>query len=637
MPAIVISHSHHRPKHNGARQDMAMTWARAGCVVLMPDHLGHGERRQHPFGDGEGHDYHFRYDAGIELHLVGESLMGWMVWDLLRGVDVLLVRADVDPERIVLISEPAGGGDVAAVTAALDKRITAVMVQNFGGPEPETPYPLPADAGESFDYTGGGSWESTRNLRLSARDGFLPWTIVASIAPRRLIYYHEFYWDRTHDPVWNRLQQIFAFYGAEDSLTGLAGHGFVVGSAPENTHWLAESRELLYPIFERWFRIASPGQEFSQRRPEEELHCLTPQARRELLPKSLHDILKVQASQQIENARSEYERRSPEEARTLLKKVWSDLLGNVAATRPAILKEGPRSGDKIGSVTVERLHLETEPGILVPTLLLLPPRAAWQKLPVVFGVAQGGKEALLKHRSEMIADLLTAGIAICLPDVRGTGETRPDDGRDRRSTATSLSSSEWMLGRSLLGSRLADLRSVLGYLCGRPDLDRQRIGLWGDSFAPINPPETDFAVPHTAASRPAQSEPLGGLLALLGALYEDDVRVVCVRGGLTDYQSVLQSPFCYVPHDVVVPGVLAHGDLVDVAAALVPRPVRLEGMVDGHNRAASAEDLAAAYEPARRAYLKQKAEPQLQLLPLQNSTASAAAWLQAQLGWDGRR
>ena len=37
---------------------------------------------------------------------------------------------------------------------------------NFGGPQPETQFPLPADAELSFNYAGGGSWESTRNLPL---------------------------------------------------------------------------------------------------------------------------------------------------------------------------------------------------------------------------------------------------------------------------------------------------------------------------------------------------------------------------------------------------------------------------------------------------------------------------------------
>ncbi len=56
-------------------------------------------------------------------------------------------------------------------------------------------------------------------------------------------------------------------------------------------------------------------------------------------------------------------------------------------------------------------------------------------------------------------------------------------------------------------------------------------------------------IPYTAAKRPTLSEPLGGLLALLGGLYEDDVRAVLIRGGLSDYQSLLDSPFTYVPFD----------------------------------------------------------------------------------------
>ena len=78
----------------------------------------------------------------------------------------------------------AGGGDPAAVTAAIDPRVKAAVPFNFGGPQPETVYPLPDDAERSFNYIGEGSWESTRNLRLSARDGFLPWVIVGAASPR---------------------------------------------------------------------------------------------------------------------------------------------------------------------------------------------------------------------------------------------------------------------------------------------------------------------------------------------------------------------------------------------------------------------------------------------------------------------
>ncbi len=85
MPGILICHSHHNPKTQSELQDMGVVWARAGCYVLVMDQLGHGERRQHPFRTSADYDesfkvsrqdYYFRYNVGIQLHLIGESLIG---------------------------------------------------------------------------------------------------------------------------------------------------------------------------------------------------------------------------------------------------------------------------------------------------------------------------------------------------------------------------------------------------------------------------------------------------------------------------------------------------------------------------------------------------------------------------------
>jgi len=181
-----------------------------------------------------------------------------------------------------------------------------------------------------------------------------------------------------------------------------------------------------------------------------------------------------------------------------------------------------------------------------------------------------------------------------------------------------------MLGQPLVGARLRDLRAVLKYLRRRKDIGAERIALWGDSLAPVNPAERDLKVPLDADKQPHLAEPLGGLLALFGALYEDDVKAVYVRGGLDGYRSVLSSPFVYVPHDVIVPGALTAGDLCDVAAALAPRPLRLEGLVDGLDCTVKADALARTYEPARAAYRAAKAERNLQLT---DEPPSAARWL----------
>src|SRR5262249_17301969 len=162
--------------------------------------------------------------------------------------------------------------------------ITAVVPFNFGGPQPETNYPLPAGAERRFNYAGSGSWESTRNLRLSARDGFLPWVIVGAVAPRPLVYAHEFAWDREHDPVWARLEKIYAWYDARDRLASVHGRGRVTGKPPEASHCNnigPLQRESIHDAFKHWFGIDPPVKEPKERHSVEELTCLTPALARE--------------------------------------------------------------------------------------------------------------------------------------------------------------------------------------------------------------------------------------------------------------------------------------------------------------------------------------------------------------------
>jgi dienelactone hydrolase len=551
-----------------------------------------------------------------------------MAWDLMRGVDLLLGRPGIDKERIILLGAVAGGGDPAAVTAALDPRVTAAAPFNFGGPQPETPYPLPADAEDTFNYAGGGSWESTRNLRLSCRDGFLPWVIVGAVAPRRLVYGHEFSWDREHDPVWARLEKIYGFYDARDHLAAATGRGKLSGQPPESTHCNnigPEHRKPIYAALKKWFDMPEPTKESMNRRPAEDLLCLTEADR----PRPLHELAAELGDERSAAARRRLAGLTPGERRQRLRQDWARLLGDVEP------KDQPKAtageSGKVGTVGVERVVLEVEPRVVVPLVLLLPPRKEGAKLPVVVGLAQGGKQTFLKERAEAVAALLEGGAAVCLPDVRGTGETRPaDDSRGRTGPATAISSAELMLGQTLVGARLRDLRSVLSYLRARPELDAGKVALWGDSFAAVNPPDRNLAVPLDADPFPALAEPLGGLLALLGALFEDGVRAVTVRGALTGYRSVLEGPFFYVPHDVVVPGALTAGDLADVASALAPRPLRLEELVDGLNRAAPPDAVVKTYEPARAAYREARAEDQFRV-EAAGQGDSVAKWLLARL------
>ena len=77
---------------------------------------------------------------------------------------------------------------------------------------------------------------------------------------------------------------------------------------------------------------------------------------------------------------------------------------------------------------------------------------------------------------------------------------------------------------------------------GTRDVDGRKLGLWGDSFAPVNPPRfplDELIGWQVGPDIEYQGEPMGGLLALLGGLYEDKVCAIAARRGLAAYSSVL--------------------------------------------------------------------------------------------------
>ncbi|MEX0715744.1 MAG: acetylxylan esterase [Planctomycetaceae bacterium] len=629
MPGIIICHSHHRPKTQGELQDMGMNWARKGCAVLVMDQLGHGERRSHPFASADDYmgefaisrqDYHFRYDTGIQLHAIGDSLIGWMVWDLMRGVDLLCARDDVDDQKIILLGAVAGGGDPAGVAAALDPRIACVVPFNFGDL-----YGRPAEGADDpqtgLDAFGGGSWESTRNLRNSTRDGFAPWVIVAAPAPHPFVDAHEFGMTPGKEAAWERLRRIYGdFYDKPDHLAQTVGRGNVRLRPPEGTHCTNIGqfhREQFYPAFEKWFGIPDPRPEYSNRVEESRLLCLEGEGAKNVERPPLHLVAGRVADVRAAGFRTRWD--DSLDCWALTRAKWSNALGNVEPVATAKLES--RGKEMAGNVSIERLVLHVERDIRVPALLLKPANAKddTEKLPVVVAVAQAGKSAFLNERADVIAALLEGGVAVCLPDLRGTGETDPGSSRARNTPASSLASTEMMFGGTLLGARLRDLRTLLAALRKRDDVDSARIALWGDSFAPMNAADRPVRVPRDVPNMPAQSEPLGHLLVLLAGLFDGEniAAFASARGGLTNYRDLLESEFVHLPLDAHVPGAIPAGDLSKLAYASTP--LRLSGLVNGRNQRVSPQEARAAYDYGAREGVihAQDAEPD----------ASLAEWL----------
>lgn len=583
-PGFLLSHSHHTGRTQGELQDMGMTWARAGGVVLVPDHLGHGERRQHPLRTEKDYpqpfkvgrqDYYHRYVTNLQLSAVGDSLMGWMVWDLMRGIDVLLQHSGVDHDRVILLGAVAGGGDPAGVTAALDARVTCVVPYNFGGWQPESS--VTANPDREFAWFGDGYWESTRGLRNGARDGFAHWVIVGGVAPRPVVYAHEFAWNPATDPAWPRLQKVFGLYGGADKLGFAHGGGGVKGQPPESTHCThigAVHRKMVYPYLAKWFGMPPPA-EYSQRLPSDELACVPTRAEAKRFNTQLPDVLEAIARERVAHVTRRLAAVRPEERPALLRKEWALRLGGVEPGADPKVFVGKAEGVPNGDL--ERYALEPEPGVTLPVLLLVPHRKAPH--PVVVMVAQEGRAAFLKRRAADIDRLLQAAVAVCLVDVRGTGESKVGASGDRTGSRTSLAQTEQILGRTVLGNQLRDVRSTLAWLRGTGRFQPDRLFVWGDSFT-----EPYFTPPQPVpldVTQPRHAEPGAGTLALLAGLFDEDLRGVVSRGGLAEYAGLVESPV-QVPLDAVVPGAVAAGDLRALLTVLGERASG-RNAVDGRN------------------------------------------------------
>lgn len=124
LPAIICL-----PGTNGTRQHLTDTllklgpfprtgWARAlareGFVTISLDYRGSKERHQNIFTEA------------VREQLAGRSYMGLLVYDVMRAVDYLQTRADVDRTRIGVTGFSLGGA-MAWYAAAADPRLRVVV------------------------------------------------------------------------------------------------------------------------------------------------------------------------------------------------------------------------------------------------------------------------------------------------------------------------------------------------------------------------------------------------------------------------------------------------------------------------------------------------------------------------------
>ncbi len=516
--------------------------ARKGYVVLAYDPFGQGERIEYPGsrpgestieGGGTGeHEY-----AGRRLILLGANFGLFRAWDGIRGIDYLLTRADVDPERIGCCGQ-SGGGTLTQFLAALDRRIGAAVVsqgntENLAQDNVEPP---------------GSADDAEQNIVPALSREIDRADLLYAFAPKPLlvlITLHDA--GHTYSPeyvagsigVVDEYKRAYELLGASDRVSLQATtlrHGYVY-----------EMRRATYAWFNRWFEINDADD-------DETSQAVEPDAALLVTPSGF-----VTTSYGGETALS-LTRRMAEAVHTPSSRAADDLRKRVRSVLGIEQSHGAALADRILAVVrkpgyrAEQFEFTSDREIRTPGWLLTPDGVG-PGAPTLLYI--GETAAWNSVAEDAFAEQLCArgGCRIAVIDVRGRGDCAlayPPRGPSyfsyRIADEAYVTWFTLMLGKPLLGGQVYDALRAVEYLRSRPDIGAA-VSLVGDG-------------PH-------------GVIALYAAALDAGIRGVALRRAITDYRSLATAAHYTQPFGIYAYGILREFDLPAVAAAAAPRPVLL--------------------------------------------------------------
>ncbi len=113
----------------GYQFDFALQFVEQGVAALAIEPLAFGYRRD-PINAARGAGANSCQPAAGAALLFGETMIGWRVYDVMRAIDYIETRKDLDARRVGCVGI-SGGGTCTLFATALDTRIQAAMVSGY--------------------------------------------------------------------------------------------------------------------------------------------------------------------------------------------------------------------------------------------------------------------------------------------------------------------------------------------------------------------------------------------------------------------------------------------------------------------------------------------------------------------------
>jgi cephalosporin-C deacetylase-like acetyl esterase len=523
-------------------QKLFSNLARKGYVVLAYDPFGQGERIEYPgsrpgqtaIGGGGTSEHEY---AGRRLILLGANFGLFRAWDGIRGIDYLLTRPEVDPDRIGCCGQ-SGGGTMTQFLSALDNRIRVAVVsmgntENLAQAEVEPP---------------GSADDAEQNIVPALARGVDRADLLYAFAPKPLlmgITLHDA--GHTYSPEYvsesldflDEYKRAYGILGAADRVALQAttvSHGYVY-----------EMRRATYAWFNRWFEMKNVDDgETSQAVETDATLFVTPTG---FVTTSLGGETALSLTRQMADEIHTPPTLGADEVRIRIRNV----LG-VDDTRDAKVTARVLVTIRKPGYRAEQFEIASDREIRTPGWLLTPDNAG-AATPTVLYI--GESAAWSSIAEDAFAERLCArgGCRVAVIDVRGRGDCAigyPQRGRfyfpGRIPDEAYLTWFALMLGKPLLGGQVYDTLRALDYLRSRPDVGGA-VSLVGDGA-------------H-------------GVIALYAAALDARVLQVALRQAVTDYRSLATAERYTQPFGIYAYGLLRQFDLPEVARAIGPRPVLL--------------------------------------------------------------
>ena len=118
-----------RTAKTGYAYDYAIQVAEHGMAAVAIEPMGFGCRRDDVTKTKGLAAAACQPVAGAAL-LLGQTMIGWRVWDIMRTIDWIETRRELDPARVGCLG-CSGGGTCTLFAAALDTRIRAALVSSY--------------------------------------------------------------------------------------------------------------------------------------------------------------------------------------------------------------------------------------------------------------------------------------------------------------------------------------------------------------------------------------------------------------------------------------------------------------------------------------------------------------------------